>query len=156
MGKVFDILFKGPKTPEERKRNLKIVTIVFSPFILLAIVLVVQAYFAGGFSIHCGDMNCFIARANQCKPVMYNEVNDLGTINYYARQHAGNCSLKKEIRELSENEDPFLKKALEGKEMECAYSAGDFNSQWTMSLIEGLEYCDGELKDAIGKLLLLV
>lgn len=40
--------------------------------------------------------------------------------------------------------------------MECVYSPGQFNGQWTTSLIDGIEDCQGELKDAIGQLLLLI
>lgn len=102
-------------------------------------------------------MGCFVAKANQCQIAVYVEATELGKIMYSSKPgNSGNCILIKEVVELSQNEDPFLKKVLKGKKMECVYSPGQFNGQWTTSLIEGLEDCQGELKDAIGTLLLLV
>lgn len=105
----------------------------------------------------CADMNCLLIKANQCKTATYEEASDMGKIRYSIRlSSAGDyCILTKEIVELNKNDDPFLKKVLEGKKMQCSYYKGKFNSLWTSSMIEGLDDCNGELKGAIGQLLLL-
>lgn len=156
MSNIREILFAAPKTPEEKKRNFKKVLIFFGVFVSLFIMFLLIDYFAGG-STKCTDMNCFIVKASQCKAATYEEVSDIGTISYSVKsESSGNCTLTKKILELSENEDAFLKKILEDKKMQCPYSQGEFNSQWTSSMVEGIEYCNGELRDAIGQLLILI
>jgi hypothetical protein len=108
----------------------------------------------GGYS--CSDLSCFVSKANECTKATYKETSDIGKISYSITFDNENCILTKEMVELSKNEDPFLKKALEGKKMECTYLPGDFNDQWMVSMIMGLEDCHGELKDAIGHLLLVI
>ncbi len=134
------------------KKNLK------SGLIILGLIfLLLLAGCKSSSPLKCSDMECFISNANQCKAATYEEVTDFGKISYIIKaDDTGNCLLTKEIVELSENEDAVLKKALEGKKMECIYSSGQFNGQWLTSMIEGLEDCRGELKEAVGQLLLLV
>ncbi|MBS3068469.1 hypothetical protein J4450_07210 [Candidatus Micrarchaeota archaeon] len=46
-----------------------------------------------------------------------------------------------------------MKTLLEGKSMTCKYENGKFDQRLVTSLIYGTEYCDGELKDALGQLI---
>ena len=124
--------------------------------LLIAIISMIAFVKSAENGSSCTDMSCFITKANQCQAITYEETTEIGTINYIITSQNSNCILTKEIVELSESEDAFLKKTLEGKKMECTYSSGQFNGQWTISLIEGLEDCQGELKEALGQLLLLV
>jgi len=158
MNKIIKQLFSVPKTPEKKKRNLKLVFLIAIPFLVLGTLLLIFTYLSGGFAFHCADINCFIINANQCRQTVYKETSELGKISYSVNPTADKniCSLTKEITELSPNEDPVLKKILEKKKMECTFPLGKFNGQWTSSLIEGLKDCHGELKDAIGQLLSLV
>lgn len=138
-------------------KSIKWILIIIGLFFGLFFLLLVIGFMAGSSSVICTDMNCFITKANQCKQAVYIETTDAGRIGYsVSSDNNDNCILTKEIVELSENEDPFIKEALKGKMMKCTYSKGEFNDQWTTSMIEGIEYCNGELKDAIGQLLLLV
>ncbi len=126
---------------------------------IAGLLLLLGIYMGGITSTRCADVGCFIARANQCKTVTYDETTDIGKISYSVDGYktAGTyCVMTKEIVELSDNDDAFLKTALEKKTMECVYSPYKFNGQWVTSMIEGLEYCSGDLKDAVGQLLLLV
>jgi len=128
---------------------------------ILAVIVMIASIISFMHGSSCADMNCFIAQASQCKSITYEEITDIGTIRYSitpenSNSDNSNCFLTKEIVTLSEKEDPFLKKVLEGKKMQCVYSQGQFNAQWTTSLIEGLEDCQGELKEAIGQMLILV
>lgn len=124
--------------------------------LILAVVVMISSIISFMHSSSCTDMNCFIAQASQCQAAAYEETTKIGTISYSITAENSSCLFTKEIVKLSENEDPFLKSVLEGKKMQCAYSQGKFNAQWTNSLIEGLEDCQGELKEAIGQLLILV
>lgn len=126
----------------------------------IAVLLLLLGIYMGGItSTLCTDVGCFIARANQCKTVTYDETTDIGTISYSVDggKTAGTyCVMTKEIVELDKNEDAFLKTALEKKTMECVYSPYKFNGQWMTSMVEGLEDCHGDLKEVVGQLLLLV
>ncbi len=110
--------------------------------------------FIGAMS--CNDMPCFVQKANQCTTASYTEKSSFGTITYSSRIEAGVCILTKRVVALNENEDAVIKALVEGKSMDCSYEKGKFNGQWTSSLVEGLEYCEGDLKEAIGTLILLV
>ncbi len=126
---------------------------------IAGLLLLLGVYFGGSASVRCTDVGCFIAKADQCKTVTYDETTELGKISYSVDggKTAGTyCVMTKEIVELRANEDAFLKTALEKKKMDCAYSPGKFNGQWMTSMIEGLEDCHGDLKEAVGQLLLLV
>lgn len=137
-------------------RGRAIAGLVLGGIGLLFAIIVSLSINTGDKSDICDDMDCFIYKANQCEPVIYEETNEMGNIMYYTKtDDAGNCVLRKVIMELSKNEDPIIKKVLENKGMECTYTKGNFNGQWVTSMTEGLEDCNGELKDAIGPLLLL-
>ncbi len=120
---------------------------------ILIIVLLAVYFMNSSPAEKCDNLDCFIANADECKSTTYLETSEIGTIKYSI---SADCILTKEIVELSENEDSFLKNALKGKKMECTYSKGNFNGQWVISMIEGLEDCSGDLKDAVANLLLTV
>jgi len=107
--------------------------------LIFAIVALIS--FLHGADGSCNDLNCFVASANQCKSTTYEDVTAAGTFKYSITSDHGNCTLTKTVVSLKDNDDPTLKKILGGKEMHCVYSSGKFNSQWTSSLIEGLEDC---------------
>lgn len=146
--------------PKKNKKELDVITYFTANkklLVIIGIVIVVALLYLlmprSPKAEKCNDLDCFITNANECNSTTYLETSEIGTIKYSI---ANNCTLTKEIVELSENEDPFLKKALQGKKMECIYSKGNFNGQWIISLIEGLEDCQGDLKEAIANLLLTV
>ncbi len=137
-------------------KNMAIAGLVLGGIGLLFAIMMGAFVFTSDKSNVCGDIDCFIAKANQCEPAVYEETTDMGKIMYYTEtDDAGNCVLRKVITELSKNEDPIIKKVLEDKGMECTYTKGNFNNQWMTSMVKGLEDCQGELKDALGPLLLL-
>ena len=123
---------------------------------LIVVGQLVQVLFPSG-PVQCATMKCFIVNANQCIPTTYDDRTEMGVFRYSAGKGAsGNCTLVKELAKAADREDPFIRRALENRRMECTYQAGKFNGQWTASMIEGLEDCRGELKDAVGELLFLV
>ncbi|MDD4983464.1 MAG: hypothetical protein PHH82_01320 [Candidatus ainarchaeum sp.] len=142
------------------KMAITIPGIIIGLLILLFIILVIYYAFAGTADV-CTTKECFLVAtdSNQCPPTVYKEVTGIGTFNYVVSPTYGvtdKCTFTKQILDLNENEDPFLKKALKSKEMTCSYVPGEFNENWIDSLIDGTEDCSGELKDAIVKLLSLV
>ena len=145
------------KKGEASGKNMAIAGLILGGISILFAIMMGVFVFMSDKSDVCSDINCFIAKANQCEPVVYEETTDMGSIRYFSvkKEDTDNCILVKEIEELSKNEDPLIKKLLEEKEMECTYTKGNFNSRWMTSMTAGLEDCQGELKDAIGPLILL-
>jgi hypothetical protein len=124
--------------------------------LILAIIVmaaVIRLAFKGAV---CADRGCFISRAEQCTSVTYVEESDVGKIRYSVIGSNSTCIFAKEILELSSKEDASVKKALENTKMECVYTEGNFDGRWLTSMVAGLEGCDGELKEKIGSLLLII
>jgi hypothetical protein len=97
----------------------------------------------------CGNEACFIAAANNCKNMSLTVTDDVGTFSYSSSEH---CIFTKTLVSLNANESQEMKNLLEGKNMTCMYEMGKFDQRWVTSLIYGIEYCDGELKDRLGDL----
>lgn len=146
------------KKGEVSGKNIAVAGLVLGGIgLLLAIMFWVFVYMSIDDETLCKDMDCFIAKANQCEPAVYDETTEMGSIRYFSvkKEDTDNCILVKEIEDLSENEDSLIKKVLEGKTMECTYTKGNFNNRWMTSMTSGLEDCHGELKDVLGPLILL-
>lgn len=91
------------------------------------------------------DEECFVSQAEKCRPaVMFQDFSG-STLKYTSE----NCVLVKEFDKFSEDEPLEVRELLEGKTMECKYREGDFNSILVKGLTEGIEKCEGDLKDAI-------
>jgi hypothetical protein len=154
IGLIKNKQFPSPEEEKRKVRNALIFWFVAGAILLIALSLL---FIVSIIPYQCSDIECFMTKSNQCESAHYAETTDLGTIDYYAGSGAGDsCVLTKQMTELSPNEDSFLKKVLEGKQMECIYFKDKFNGQWLTSMIEGLDNCDGNLKDAVGQLLILV
>jgi len=156
---LIGLLKKKQLTPEEEKRGMKRAFILWglTGVFLLALAFFWLAYFSGIFPVNCTDLGCFITKANQCASATYQTITGIGTINYSVKSVAGgSCVLTKQLVKVNPNENAVLKKVLENKQLECIYAKGQLNGQWFISMIEGLDNCDGDLKDVIGQLLLLV
>lgn len=97
----------------------------------------------------CNDTNCFISAANNCgnESIMYTD--SVGTFNYTT----SNCVFFKTLVSLNANESQDMKSALEGKNMTCIYDQGQFDPRWVPSLLYGTENCTGDLKEALGELI---
>lgn len=157
---VFGIKALGKIKKENLQgRGMAIAGIVLGSVGLLIVILMGFAFiFSLNSGTTCKNAGCFVTGAKQCMTVNYQETTEFGTFKYTAKldNELHKCVFTKEIVKLSANDDPFLKAALEGKQMQCAYAKGEFNGQWVTSQIEGLEDCNGELKEAVGMLLLIV
>jgi hypothetical protein len=97
----------------------------------------------------CNDASCFITAADNCgnESIIYTD--SVGTFNYTT----SNCVFFKTLVSLNANETQDMKNALEGKSMTCVYQQGQFDQRWVSSLIYGTENCTGDLKEALGELL---
>jgi len=104
----------------------------------------------------CSTVECFVEAANECEETILELSEDIGAVEYYTQlDSSGFCILNKKIIKVSDNEDPVVKRMLEGKNLLCAYQKGKFNERWVSSLIYDIENCEGELKESIGQLIVL-
>ena len=101
----------------------------------------------------CDSADCFIAAANNCEGVEWDAVDKSGMKWSYS---SSKCKFQKELLAVGGNESPEMKAALTGKSLACDYPQNKFNVQWIDSLAFGLETCQGELKEEIGKSLFLL
>ena len=120
----------------------------FNHVIFMALVLILAGC-AGPQA--CTTADCFISDANDCKAVSVELTEDIGVIQYTTTE---DCTFTKQIVSLDESESQEMKNLLEGKRLTCSYEVGNFDERWVKSLIDGIETCDGELKDIIGQLLI--
>ena len=95
------------------------------------------------------DKGCFISIANNCGNASILFTNDAGTFNYSTSR----CVFTKTLVSLKPNETQEMKNALERKNMTCAYEKGKFDQRLVNSLVFGMEYCEGDLKEALGELI---
>ncbi|VVC03722.1 Uncharacterised protein [Candidatus Burarchaeum australiense] len=100
-------------------------------------------------NVSCGNETCFIAAANNCKAMDLTLTDDAGTFSYSSTSA---CVFTKTLVSLGANESQDMKQLLEGKNMTCIYEQGKFDPRLVTSLLYGIEYCDGELKDGLGSL----
>jgi phospholipid N-methyltransferase len=91
----------------------------------------------------CDSKDCFITRANNCQDanIIVNET--FGTVNYASKD----CVFTKTL--LSMNDTEEIRKLFEGKTLSCKYEQSKFDSRLVNTLVFGIEYCEGELKDRI-------
>jgi hypothetical protein len=101
-------------------------------------------------TVPCSDKDCFITAANDCQSMNLTVSEDFGVMEYSS---STGCVFTKTLVSLNENETQEMKNLLKGKSMTCAYEKGKFDSRLVTSLIYGMENCQGELKDDLGRLI---
>jgi hypothetical protein len=134
-----------------RKKQLVISAVLLSGIVLLLL--------AAGCSSTTGaapvsgspspEQAAFIAAANNCTNMNLTDNEDIGT--FYLTSSQG-CVFTKTLVHLNDSEMQGMKTMLEGTNLTCSYTQGNFDSRWVTSLVGGIEYCNGDLKDAIAKL----
>jgi len=92
-----------------------------------------------------------IAAANNCTDSGVTITDAVGTFRYTTTT---NCSFTKTLVQLNASEMQEMKTLLEGKNMTCWYTKGNFDPRLVTSLVGGIEYCSGDLKDDITRLML--
>ena len=100
----------------------------------------------------CETKDCFMVAANECKDVVFTSNELIGKVKYKSE----GCVFTKTIVKCNETEIPEIKAMIEGKSFTCKYKIGEFDKRWLSTLIYGINECDGELKETIGKMLLFV
>ncbi|HUK38220.1 MAG TPA: hypothetical protein VLV30_03800 [Methanomicrobiales archaeon] len=129
------------------------------PAVLLAVALLAviagcasnsQAPSGGPQGVPGQDQAAFIAAANDCADANLTVSEDVGTFRYTSRQ---GCIFTKTLVRLNASESQAMKTMLEGKSMTCGYAKGAFDPRLVTSLVGGMEYCTGDLKDAIAQLI---
>jgi hypothetical protein len=97
------------------------------------------------------DQAAFIASANDCQDANLTVSEDVGTFRYTSSQ---GCIFTKTLVRLNASETQAMKTMLEGKSMTCSYTKGNFDPRLVTSLVGGMEYCTGDLKDATAQLII--
>lgn len=97
----------------------------------------------------CTSQECFIEKANKCENAELTLTQKSGTFKYSLK----NCTLTKTLVELQDADPQEIRTQFEGKNLTCRYRKDNFNPQWVSSLIFGLEYCKGDLKNSLASLL---
>jgi hypothetical protein len=100
----------------------------------------------------CATQDCFILAANSCKSVKMQQIEEGSLFEYSAR----NCVLTKTLKKMNETEPVEMKDLLEGKSLQCSYTAGTFDEKWITTISIDIENCSGDLKDAIDELVLSI
>jgi len=139
--------------PTEKKKN-KIKFFVGLGFAVAAIIFftIVTVFHLGAKT--CDNVECFIAKANNCMAVKWRTVDSVGMEwSFYASSF---CRFEKKLLTITGNESEGMKNVLEGQGLSCDYKKNLFDSMWVNSLIFNLEPCQGELKESIAKLLLFL
>ncbi len=76
--------------------------------------------------------------------------NAVGTFSY---QSTSDCALLKTMVKMNASEPTEVRNMVEGKSMVCGYTKGNFDSRWVTTLIGGIEYCHGDLRDGLAQLI---
>lgn len=115
--------------------------------IVILFIVIVTAIFVAmlTYSKKCDIEDCFIDRANSCKPTTFRD-NTTGLMIEY--KIAKGCMLMKTVESVPDGL-PEIMYVLRGKNMRCHYEKNNFQKEHLLTLKGVLENCEGELKDAI-------
>jgi hypothetical protein len=102
-------------------------------------------------NVTSSDEARFINAANNCENASLTATDNVGTFTYSSYD---SCVFTKTLVNLNANESQEMKNLLNGKNMTCIYTKGNFDQRWVTSLIYGIENCSGDLKDDLGDLTL--
>jgi hypothetical protein len=97
------------------------------------------------FNPNCDDDACFIKRADACKTAEMQKV--IAGSDFSLKTQ--DCVFEKSVLKVHEAESEVTIGLFEGTSVVCAYSAGDFDSDWISSVSLGLDNCEGSLKDVV-------
>jgi hypothetical protein len=129
-----------PKTKRELIPIIGIGFVIIIAFIIISVIPTTEG---------CGyDKACFIAKANNCEESVVREDLQGSTILY---KSSNDCVITKSFEEFSESEPEEIKLLFGNKDMACTYEKNNLNEDF-VSLVGGIEFCDGELKDSIYEL----
>lgn len=96
----------------------------------------------------CGyDRVCFVFYADDCQKAVLREEVTGGTIIKY--QSSSRCTVTKSIETFGTAEPEEVVDAFKGKKMVCSYERNNFDPLIAEGISLGLNYCQGELRDAI-------
>src|SRR3989338_87704 len=147
--------WRNSKKPSRNYKILKIVLIIIGSLIVLFVVIGFIVSLVEQLPTTCETKECFIGEANDCTSVVLEITEEAGTIRYVSEpSNYFQCSIEKTLVALHESESQAMKDLLEGKSVTCDYWRGDFDEQLVYSLVDGLEVCSGDLKEAIGNLII--
>ena len=101
----------------------------------------------------CTTKECFISHAQSCVKQDLTLDESYAVVRYST---SADCVFTKTIVGMKPDEPSVMQRLLLNKTMTCAYARDDFNPEWVESLINGIDDCQGGLKDSVGDLTLLL
>ncbi|MFH0713594.1 MAG: hypothetical protein V1722_03550 [Candidatus Micrarchaeota archaeon] len=144
---------------QENKPGLgKFLGIVLIIFVVLFVIIFLVAFgsifayylFSAQNAAACDSKDCFITHAQSCENATLNFNETYGLVHYNT---TGNCTFTKTLVHLQAGESIEMKSAIEGKSLTCAYTKDNFNENLVNDLVQGIENCQGELKNTIMQML---
>ncbi|MBW3015069.1 hypothetical protein KY330_01480 [Candidatus Woesearchaeota archaeon] len=145
--KAFKELKKEP--PKFRKFKITPRTLEITGIVVLVLVVFFIIVFSGEKSLECSSASCFIDAAQECKSVTFVQEEVGSEILYEIKD---GCVLEKSILNFGPNEPVEVVQLFESRKMTCPYPEENFNPASINSLLEDIDACSGELKDAIFEL----
>ncbi len=128
---------------EVNNKYLKIGLMAAGAVILLVILLAV--FMSSSSAKICDTKECFVNYANQCKNVDMQFNESFGIMEYSANK----CIFVKTFLVANPGDADEIRFAVEAKNMTCAYTGGNFDSNLINSLLTGTSACSGDLKDSL-------
>lgn len=98
----------------------------------------------------CDSQACFVAAANACQPSQWTSSDDIATFKYISTRA---CVFSKTLVTLNSAETAQMKTFLQGKNLTCVYTQGQFDSHLVTSMLAGTQNCSGQLKESLGELI---
>jgi len=143
-----------PKMTAAEKKTAKIKFFIGLGGAILSAVFFLAVNFWHLDAKKCDGAECFVDLANKCDAVKWQTTDKAGLEwSYYSSPY---CRFEKKLLTITGKESEGMKKVLAGQSLSCDYKQTKFDSLWINSLIFDLEPCNGELKESIAKLLLLL
>ena len=99
----------------------------------------------------CIDTACFLVAAVDCQDM---NVTLKGSVATFAYSSSQSCVLTKTLVSVDTNDTQAMKDFLQGKSMACPYQKGRFDPGLVTSMVDGMENCTGDLKDALSEMLI--
>ncbi len=120
----------------------------------VVIILAVSFYYYFFIGKTCKDESCFDSAARACRPATYLKENNGNVFKYEIIYSLGsNCRLDISVVEIGKNTPKDIARLFEGKKMECRVPKQSFSSEF-LKLNSALDYCHGQLKEAMYELML--
>jgi len=120
---------------------------------LVTVVLIFFFYLRSYIPKDCDNKECFLDKANACKSAKFTY--NTGTLTYELITDP-QCVLIKKVVGVADTEPEAVKTLLLNKEMQCEYEENNFDELYIISMLGGIQSCEGPLKSAFYEVVISV